>query len=267
MNKFLAIAAGILLALPLATTAQEKNNPNETVSIGSEYNRNLVKMNVMALSMTNFSFQYERALSRKFSVAMGASLRPLAHLPFNGLIHNQIKKNSNDTGSLNFVDRSKLSAWAFTPEVRFYLGKKPLNGFYIAPFARISGYNLSWSYLFVDQANGQHDIGFKGTATSITYGLLFGCQWHVTHNFLIDWWMMGPSYGSIGVNLNANTDMTVFSAQDRTKFQNEINSVFNDVGSSYGVSSATIIKDNGVFFSANSPFASIRTGLCIGLTF
>jgi hypothetical protein len=266
MKKTISFLFALLLTLPMLSIAKN-DKEEETVSIGKEYHKNNIKVNLLALSMTNFSFQYERALSRKFSVAMGASIRPLGNLPFNGFIHKQLKNQTTDTAAFNFIDRAKISSWAFTPEVRYYLGHKPLNGFYLAPFARVSGQTLDWNYLFLDQSNLQHDINFKGYATTLTFGLMFGCQWHLSNRLLIDWWMLGPSYGSVVLNLNANTDMTVLSAQDRATLQDKVNSVFNDVGKTYNIGSSTEVKDNGVFFSASAPFASIRTGFCIGLSF
>ena len=266
MKKTLLILFAILTVSNQMVSA--KNNTNEeTVTIGNEFNKNNFKINLLALGLTNFSFQYERALSRKFSVSMGIRLQPTTNLPFRNYIRDHADKNQLDTVGLDFLNRAKINNWAFTPEVRYYFGHKPLNGFYVAPYCRVSYYNLTWGYLFNDQTNLTHTLDFRGEARSFTFGLMFGCQWHLGDNFLLDWWMIGPAYGSANFNANANADLSQVSQQDRVKLESNLNNAFNSVGNSFKVSSHTTVSDKGVKIIGDAPFGGVRTGFCLGFCF
>ena len=266
MKKYLPLLLVCFLALPLLSIA--KNDADEeTVRIGQEFHHNNVKMNLMALGLTNFSFQYERALSRKFSVCMGLRLQPTTNLPFRNYIRDHADRNQLDSVGLNFLNRAKINNWAFTPEVRYYFGKKPLNGFYVAPYCRVSYYGLTWGYLFNDNANVGHSLDFRGEARSFTFGLLLGCQWHISKTVLLDWWMIGPAFGSANFSANANGELSQVSQQDRDKLEADLNNAFNSVGNSFNVSSHTTVSDKGVKITGDAPFGGVRTGLCLGISF
>src|SRR5690606_6922109 len=51
---------------------------------------NLVKVNLTALPLNNFSFQYERAIGKKTTVAMGLRFMPKGDLPLKSAIESLI---------------------------------------------------------------------------------------------------------------------------------------------------------------------------------
>src|SRR5690606_6992454 len=90
---------------------------------------NLVKINVTSIPLSNFSFQYERVLTNKISGAVGLRIMPKSNLPFRSSIEDLI----DDEEAWRYLSDLKISNFAITPEVRFYLGKEAFRGFYIAP--------------------------------------------------------------------------------------------------------------------------------------
>ncbi len=221
--------------------------------------KNNLKINLFSLPLSNFSVQYERGLTRKWSVALGLSYQPSIHIPFRKEIRELANLEASNAEAIDFIENAQYSYWAVTPELRFYLGKKPLNGFYLAPFARYSHYQLKWDYTYVDDLNASHDIAFTGKANSIKAGLLLGAQWHIGKNFLIDWWMIGPSIGSINIDIDGVADLSMLDANQQTDLANKLSDIYKNVN--------VTVNDNGAKVSSTQPFAGVRTGLCIGFTF
>ena len=124
-----------LIIILLATSgcflakAQTENN------VSTDFKKNIVKLNLFSLPLKNLSLQYERGLNENMSVALGVRFQPKGSIPFQSTIRNSMDTD-NDTADagLDFVNNAQISNWAITPEFRYYFGKKPLNGFYIAPF-------------------------------------------------------------------------------------------------------------------------------------
>lgn len=235
------------------TEAQEKSKSDAV------FHKNNVKINLFALPLKNFSLQYERGLTPHLSVCMGVRFQPNSNLPFKSSVSSMI---GDDTTAKDFVNNTKMGSWGITPEVRYYFGKKPLNGFYVAPFLRVGGNNMSWNYAF-DMDNGKtKDVAFRGNMNSVFGGLLLGAQWHVGSSFLIDWWILGPSYGSINVKLNANGDFSDLSAQDRADLQESLSSIGYN-----GHKVESEITNDHITAKVKLPMLGLRTGLCVGYTF
>ncbi|XZF14872.1 DUF3575 domain-containing protein [Chitinophagaceae bacterium MMS25-I14] len=224
--------------------------------------KNNIKLNLLAFTTRTFSIQYERELGTHISVAMGFRVEPKGGLPFRGFIENQADLSATDTAAKSFINNAKVSNWAITPEFRYYFGKRPHNGFYIAPFARIGNYSLDWNYAFQKDDGTTQNIGFKGNAFAYTFGLLFGAQWHVHKNILIDWWILGPSYGGTSLSLDANTDLSEMTADDKQNLHSDITGI-----SVFGHNIDATVTNSGVTASGHFPFAGVRTGLCIGFSF
>ena len=225
-----------------------------------DFKQNNIKLNLFALPLKNFSLQYERGLNENMSVCMGLRIQPKSTLPFKGSISNAV--GDEDTIANDFIDNAKASSWGITPEFRYYFGKKPLNGFYVAPYLRIGGNGLSWTYAFREDNGNTRNIDFSGKLNTISGGLLLGAQWHFGSSFLIDWWIIGPSYGSMKMNLEANTDLSTLSADDRKEIEESPDGIGYN-----GNEFETDINNNGIKVSGKLPMLGIRTGLCIGYCF
>jgi hypothetical protein len=96
---------------------------------------NILKINLSSLLVKNISVQYERKVGKRISLAANVHYVPFGQLPFLSAI-----KKAIDDPSVP-VDKLKWGGLGFTPELRFYIGKKgALRGFYFAPFANFTNY-------------------------------------------------------------------------------------------------------------------------------
>jgi hypothetical protein len=161
MKKILAIILLIVLAAP--TFAQEK-----TTMVSTE--KNVLKVNTLALIIGTGSLFYERKLSDMTSLQMG-----VAYLGY------------------KFSD-TKFSGLILTPEFRIYPKKNAIDGMYVAPYFRYQNYTLS-------NANSNS----KGSLSVLGGGLLFGRQWITNSGFTMDLFF-GGHYQSADLNVDSGTD-------------------------------------------------------------
>lgn len=96
------------------------------------------------------------------------------------------------------IEKLRISNFAITPEIRFYLNKKGFGrDFYLAPFYRYAQFetnDLVFSYQ--NNANVTGAISLSGKLTSNTGGLLIGVQRMLGKHIYLDTWLLGPHYGS-----------------------------------------------------------------------
>src|SRR6187551_248312 len=105
---------------------------------------NIVKLNVLALGLSNISLQYERSLNVNSSVCLGFSYLPERGLP--GFAE-------PDDPTHNAED-FKLGGFAITPEYRYYFSGNGPKGFYAAGYFRYSKYTTNDYEFSYDQSNG-----------------------------------------------------------------------------------------------------------------
>src|SRR5438128_11750129 len=77
---------------------------------------NTIKVNVSSLALKNFSFQYERGITRHISFALGVRVMPKGDIPFKTTLEDAIVNTNFDFNKL------QMGNVAITPEVRFYAG-------------------------------------------------------------------------------------------------------------------------------------------------
>lgn len=229
--------------------------------------KNNIKLNLMALTATNISLQYERALGFKTSVALGVGFMPAHRLPYTryvkdqfleyGTASQQAKDATND-----FLDEARISGFSVTPEFRYYFGKRPQSGFYIAPFLRYASYSLDWDYVFKDEDKGTlYPTTLNGTLSLLGGGVMVGAQWYYK-KISIDWWILGGSYNKTTLTLDAKVNLSNMDAEDRA----ELNDQIRDVTVKGKYFDATI-KDSGVNGKGSVGLPALRLGLCIGFRF
>lgn len=238
---------GLALLLALPATAQQ------TDSAGTR--KNQLKINLSALIFTNISLQYERQVGRKTTVALGINMRPFNTLPYKTLLKKAVNEEAVN------LDKLKLGAWGITPEFRFYTGRKgAMRGFYIGPFMSYHQYK---SDLPIKYDNDTKDGVFSGTLKSYTFGLQLGAQWKLGKNVHLDWWIIGPNYGSARGDLLFTGAL---SPADQADMINEIETLKDDLPvkaiDSYEVGPA------GASIRVKGPWAGLRgMGFCIGYRF
>ncbi len=137
--------------------------------------KNVLKVNTLALIIGTGSVFYERELSDLISGQIGV-------------------------GYLNYkIDNSKFNGLILTPEVRFYVKKNAIDGFYVAPYLRYQKYNF----------DGENS---NGSFSAMGGGAAFGMQWIFRKGFAMDLFF-GGHYSGSNLNLSSGTE-----APDITKF-------------------------------------------------
>lgn len=132
-------------------------------------NKNALKMNPVSLLVKTGNIAYERAVSPKTSVQLGAFYSGVS------------------------LESFKYAGWGATPEVRFYMGKRSqaLNGAYVAPFARYQNFAIR-----------DEELKTKGSFTTMGGGVVVGYQRAWSSGFTLDLFA-GPSASKISFNDDA----------------------------------------------------------------
>lgn len=244
----------LLLALLLTAGLSQTSIAQKDVNTEQE-SKNLIKMNVGALLFKNFSFQYERAISKKISVAGGLRFAPKSNLSFKSKLESAI----DDEDTWESIRDFKTGNFAITPEIRFYMGKKVFQGFYVAPFVRYAQYSADVPYKFeVDGA--EKEIPLSGHVNSITGGILFGAQWKLAERVHLDWWILGPNYGSTSGSISGKKAL---STEDQAVLREDLKGL-EDLPI---VNAKSSVDASGVRVDFDGPWAGLRAGLCIGFRF
>jgi hypothetical protein len=157
MKKICTLILIALLAIP--SFAQEKTSESD--------NKNVLKINTLALIIGTGSIFYERELSDNLSGQLG-----VAYLNYK-------------------INDSKFSGLILTPELRFYVKRNAIDGFYMAPYFRYQNFSVK---------NGSNDA----TYTNYGGGLAFGRQWIFNSGFTMDLFF-GGHYGSGSLKVNTGT--------------------------------------------------------------
>jgi hypothetical protein len=225
----------------------------------AQFRSNMVKVNLTAIPLKNYSLQYEGVLTRKISVALSFRTMPATTLPFKNEILKAV--NSGDATTKKTIEDFELSNIAITPEVRFYLGKGNGRGFYIAPFYRYARYKTNTLPFDYEGAGTSGTINLSGTLTSNTGGLMFGSQWLIGRRVVLDWWIFGPQYGS------AKGDFEGTSSKPLTQQeQDDLRQTLNDID--IPLTDKTVnVTANGASLKLSGPWAGIRSGISLGIRF
>lgn len=263
MNKIFTyvLSAGLIISGMSVGMAQtnESANTNKIKSESDEAGLNMVKLNVTALPLSNFSFQYERPLTNRISAAIGMRLMPKGGLPLKSAIEDLI----DDEEAWQHFEKLEIGNFAITPEVRFYTGKKSLQGFYIAPFARIASYTAAMPYNFEYEhpVDGPQEeiIPLDGKISTFTGGFMLGAQWKLSKLVYLDWWILGPHYGTSKGDISGK--MTL-SQEEQDGLRDGLGDL-DDVPFVEGYE----VNANGAKVNIKGPWGGIRAGLAVGFRF
>lgn len=223
--------------------------------------KNIVKLNATALIFRNVQFQYERVLSKRVSAALTYSFIPQGDVPFKDQITGDTAADFE--GDVDPFEQAEIKYSSFTPEVRFYLGKKGYGkGFYLAPFFRSSKYEFDKITVSYELDNGSSRvIDFAGDLKSNTFGLLVGAQFNIGNSFVLDWWIAGPHYGTGKGSLTGISSDTL-SAEEQQSLSQELEDIDPPV-----IDLEYEVNSNGAKIKAAGPWGGIRGGLAIAFRF
>ena len=223
---------------------------------------NIVKLNLMALGLKNYSFQYERILTKKISFAVGVRTMPTGELPFLNSYVDDIADGDPDTEAS--FRALRVGNFAITPEVRFYLNKKGYGrGFYIAPYYRYAKFKSEEFPVEYESGSSSKTIKLKGDVATNSGGLMIGAQWHLGKVVTLDWWILGAHYGKSKGTLTG-VPSTPLTSQEQTNIKNEIEAI----GEGIPLTKITAdVSANNVKAIIDGPWGGVRAGLTIGIKF
>ncbi|MEQ7801692.1 DUF3575 domain-containing protein [Pedobacter sp. ASV1-7] len=254
----------LLISFTICTLGTVKAQESTTEEDG----KNLVKWNVPAVALKNYSFQYERAIGKKMSVALGVRFAPKSNIPFSS----QLEKAIDDPETWNSIKDFKTGNIAITPEFRYYMGKGVFRGFYVAPFVRYAKYNaevpFNFEVEFEDPGNPgnfftkEEQIFLSGDVTTLTGGLMIGAQWKLSKLVYLDWWILGGSYGTSSGNISGKSKNPLDNDE-----QQALRDALADLDELPLVKTKYTVDSEGAKVDFDGPWASIRAGLSIGFRF
>lgn len=240
----------VSVVIPYAVMAQKVEKAEEPA-----FKKNIIKLNLFALGLKNFTVQYERAVSKKISVAATFRFMPKGGIP----LKSTFIKMADDSDTERQINNLEVGNFAFMPEVRFYLGKKgALRGFYLGLFGNIASYTATVPIQYEDNAITK-SIPMSGKLTGITGGLMIGKQFRMSNKIYIDWWLFGPNYGTSKGTLSGQKTM---DAAEQKELSDELASIDIPLTKfTYNV------NGSGATMDFKGPWGGLRSGLCIGFRF
>jgi len=239
-----------LFLIVYSFTASAQNENTDAIP-----GKNIIKLNLPALALKNISVQYERAVARKITLATTVRFMPEGSIP----LKNAVIDLADDVDFKRQINNLSIGNVAVIPEVRFYLGKKgAFRGFYVAPFASIARYNAKLLFEY-DDAGTTKNIPLDGSVNTITGGIMFGAQWKLSKRLYLDWWILGPNYGSSKGDIIGRKSLT---PSEQQSVRDEL------AGFEVPLTEFTYVVDaNGATVNFNGPWAGVRSGICLGIRF
>ncbi len=217
--------------------------------------KNMVKLNLPALALKNITLQYERAVAKKVTVAGTFRMMPKGSIP----LKSTFIKLADDPDTERQINNLEVGNFAFMPEVRYYFSKKgAFRGFYLGLFANIASYSATVPIEY-DNNGTTETIPMSGKLTGITGGLMIGAQFKLSNRIYLDWWILGPNYGSSKGSLSGQK---IMDAQEQQDLRDELAALDIPLTKfTYNVNST------GATMDFKGPWAGLRSGICIGFRF
>lgn len=250
----------VVFALILTINANAQDlETSTTYSQTEEHPKNFIKTNLTSIALNNYSFQYERVLTKSISFAISYRFMPESNIPFKDKLLSSI---GDDEAAEFMLNNSKIGNMAITPEIRFYLGKGHGRGFYIAPYYRYAKFNTDQFFIeYVDDQGDDQNFKLAGDISSHSGGIMFGAQWTIGKYVCIDWWILGGHFGTSKGELKGISS-TPLSATE----QAEIKDVLEDFEIPL-VDTEANVNSNSATMKMDGPWAGIRAGLSLGFRF
>lgn len=221
--------------------------------------KNIVKLNLSSLVAKNFHITYERKLTGRISASLGFRTMPKGSLPFKSTFENLV-----DGTDFNF-NKFEMGNTAFTPEIRFYLGKGNLKGFYVAPYLRFASFDITAPIKYTynnGSGNVTDEAPVAGKIRSTSGGIMFGTQHRIFKVLTLDIWIIGGHYGS------SKGDLTVTKAFNTQQERDAVKAELDGIDAKPFKFKNAVVTSTGASIQADGPWAGIRgAGINIGFRF
>lgn len=221
--------------------------------------KNIVKLNVSSLVAKNFHLTYERKLTGRISASLGFRTMPKGSLPFKSTFENIVEGSD-----FNF-NKFEMGNTAFTPEIRFYLGKGNLRGFYVAPYLRFASFDITAPIKYTynnGSGNVTEEAPIAGKIKSTSGGIMFGTQHRIFKVLVLDIWIIGGHYGS------SKGDLSVVKSFATQQERDALKAELDGIDASPFKFKNAVVTATGASIQSDGPWAGIRgAGINIGFRF
>ncbi|TBW27981.1 hypothetical protein [Gramella sp. KN1008] len=226
-----------------------------------ESRKNITKFSLTSLAFRNFQFQYERVLNKTFSAGLTYSIIPKGDFPMKDMLVEAIEEEDIN----KYIQNSSIRYSSFTPEIRIYLGNGYGKGFYVAPFYRNTKYEINDVEIYYNaEGGGEKMVNTNGDISSNTFGLQIGSQFNLGSRIVLDWFIIGPHYGSSkGGIIGVAEDGLTSNEQEALRY--ELESVKSFLGKVSEVSYE--VDSKGAKIDIDGPWAGVRAGISLGYRF
>ncbi|MBC3540058.1 DUF3575 domain-containing protein [Rufibacter sp. H-1] len=231
------------------------------------FRKNIIKINLTSLALDNYSFSYERSLTRKITLVAGYSFIPKTNTSSIFLVEKAMDRLLEEDDDLSdYLNRSTIANKSYTGEIRFYTGKKPgARGFYLSLYGRYMNLDATYTHEYETDSR-TYMIPIDGKIKGLGGGLMIGSQWLIGKRVAFDWYILGGHYGKMKLDLDGTTDLSDMTPQERRELADDIESINDDLPGDSKVDAT--VTDQGVTVKGNAPFIGIRgLGFSLGIAF
>ncbi|HLS11898.1 MAG TPA: DUF3575 domain-containing protein [Flavobacteriaceae bacterium] len=225
---------------------------------------NQIKVNLATLLWGTGSINYERRLSKQWTIGLTANYRPKSSPPFKSTIQDVFGDKTKSYEDYAFdVDQLEYGNWSISPELKVYLGKAgAFKGFYIAAFAKYENIDMDYDLPLsfdINERNIETTLPLTGSIKPWSGGIYIGYQWQLGNSWFLDLQLIGGNFGAGTLEVASNQSLTQ-DEQDRIlSFADQVQDELSDVN--YEVDS------NGARIWGDIPWFGLRTGISIGFVF
>jgi len=243
-----------------------EDKPSFDINTNLQDSDNLFKLKTDLLNFPSISFQYERAISKRFVVGLEFNYIGKQQFTFLKIFSNNIE---DDDFTKRQLQNIKYSGYSFSPEVRIYFGKKKFQGFYIAPFVRFASYDVRFPLELDDDIKEliYNEVTFDGKLNTATVGLSFGAQWRIYQNFYLDWLIVGPHLGTAKNQLFLNRNLSMEEQHAISKTLQTVQEGMNSIDGLDKINFDYDVDDTGAEIKFKNPWIGLRMQIGVGYRF
>lgn len=169
------------------------------------------------------SLQYERMLNSNLSFNNTFFYRPKTGIPLGTQLDKIAKKHGVGVTGVDFeyifVDQSQIGVWGYSPELRYYFGKKKGRAF-IGFFGHYENFDAtipaSLEARYQDQYIELSKVPINFDIRTLSGGLLIGKQFRFGERIALDFVIFGPHLGK-GNTVYAYVEQSLLSRLDESE--------------------------------------------------
>lgn len=232
--------------------------------------KNIVKISLTSLAYKGISFEYERVLNQKFSVAATINYREKAalNLPDFGQRFLKWYAANQYNISLDNVDFSQLSMgnFAIAPELKYYFKNRAANGAYLSTYLKSNTYDLVLPTQFSVSLRGQNitlTYPANFSVKSYSVGLKIGYQHQLWKQLYFDIFLQEGYDAIVKITSDTQQDLSILTTDEQLTVRQKVYDTYNLPPQKFDV----IVNNSGINISQKEnvsalsiPFLGVNLG-------